>query len=724
MKFKNYFYKIIIIVLFIVVTYVTYCSIFNIYMSKEDLKPFILILGTIVMIASFIRIKKYLKKIPENKSDIIAIIVSVSFFIMLAVFGNKFSSIPTYDLSNVIKEATYMIHNGGKFVTEEYFSVYSNQIPITVCIYYIFKLGSIINIENLKSFATIMNSLFISITAFFTYLSVKKLKNHKYGLMTLLFFIVNPAFYLYSSYFYTDTLCMPFAAIAIYLFIIYKNNETERNKLLMLISSGIILAVGFKIRVVIGILLIAMIMSILLAKDNKKTISILTILVSFIVGYFGCNILEKSTNPIINENKKFPATHWLMIGSNYKTDGRWNIDDYKYTEAGKTYSEKRKKDIEEIEKRIQKLGATGVVSLIKKKLSVNWSNGSYDYLAKFINVEEINPLYEYITGNKKIFLTYYYQICKITILLLFLIALIEEIRNDEGINSKYNFIYISIFGGFLFYIIWEVLTRYSLTFLPWMILMFGVGIDEIEKYINIDIINLVSNNNKNLNIFITRIKKYIAISTMMCSIFLLIINYNEYAIRKKIFYDKRVVQGSSEQGQLIPKISNKKIEQTFKTDKAFNHIEIRFNKKNTSEETHYTFILKDENGKELVKQSFSSNSIENDKYKGFDFKKIKPKGNKKYTFQISSNDANNSNSIGIATFCQEKYDVYPNGNINIDGEIYEADMTFVVHNVVTRTYVSKKVYLFLSFLIIIIEIFAFYPFLTYNRSVKEIEGGI
>ena len=134
MKFRNYFYKIIIIVLFIVVTYVTYCSIFNIYMSKEDLKPFILILGTIVMIASFIRIKKYLKKIPENKSDIIAIIVSVSFFIMLAVFGNKFSSIPTYDLSNVIKEATYMIHNGGKFVTEEYFSVYSNQIPITVFI--------------------------------------------------------------------------------------------------------------------------------------------------------------------------------------------------------------------------------------------------------------------------------------------------------------------------------------------------------------------------------------------------------------------------------------------------------------------------------------------------------------------------------------------------------------------------------------------------------------
>ena len=257
-----------------------------------------------------------------------------------------------------------------------------------------------------------------------------------------------------------------------------------------------------------------------------------------------------------------------------------------------------------------------------------------------------------------------------------------------------------------------------------MILVFPIGIECIEKALNYKTFKGEFNGKYSFTINIMKLTKYVSTTILTVSIFLIIVNYYDFTVKKKVFYDKRAIQASWEQEQVIPKIENKIIEQTFKVDKSFNHIEIRFKKNKTSEETNYTFILKDENGKKLVNQSFSSNLIENDKYKGFDFKKIKPKGNKKYTIQITSTDANNNNSIGIATYGLEKYDVYPNGNINIDGKTYEADMTFVVHNVVTRTYVSKKVYLFLSFLIILTEIFAFYPFLTYNRSVKEIEGGI
>ena len=717
-------YRTTIYILTIFVVYVTYCSIFNIYTSKEVLKPFVLIIGTTVMITFFVTINKLLKKVPEKKSNIIAIILSFLFFILLAIFGNLITSIPTYDLSNIIKEASIMVSNGGKFVTEDYFSVYHNQVPVTVFIFLIFKIGSFLRFENLKVFAIMINSLSIAITAFFSYLSVKKIKDYKSGILTLLFFMINPIFYLYSSYFYTDTLCMPFAAIAIYVFIVNRKNENIKKSIGLYILMGIILAIGFKIRVVIGILLIAFVLSIIMSKNNRKVCSIIIICTSFIIGLLLCSLIEKSTKPLVNKDLEYPATHWLMMGFNYNTDGRWNINDYNYTKEGKTYSEKRNRNTEAIKQRIQELGPARLITFLKIKLAVNWSNGGYDYLSKLINVEKINPLYEFISGNRKIFITYYYQICKITIMIIFLICLLKEIKNNEGFESEYGYVYISIFGAFLFYLIWEVSTRYSLTFLPWMILVFPIGIECIEKALSYKSFKGIFTDNNSFTINIMKLTKYISATILTLSIFLLAVNFYELTVRKKIFYDKRAIQASLEQKQVIPRIDNKKIEQTFKTDKAFNHIEIRFNKKNTSEETHYTFILKDENGKELVKQSFSSNSIENDKYKGFDFKKIKPKGNKKYTFQISSNDANNSNSIGIATFCQEKYDVYPNGNIYIDGEIYEADMTFNVQNVVTRTYVSKKVYLFLSFLIILIEIFAFYPFLTYNRSVKEIEGGI
>ena len=716
-------YRTTIYILTILVVYVTYCSIFNIYTSKEELKPFILMIGTIVMISFFVTINKLLKKVPENKSNIIAIILSFLFFIMLAIFGNLITSIPTYDLSNIIKEASIMVSNGGKFVTEDYFSVYHNQVPVTVFIFLIFKIGSFLKFENLKVFAIMINSLFIAITAFFSYLSVKKIKDYKSGILTLLFFMINPIFYLYSSYFYTDTLCMPFAAIAIYVFIVNQKNENIKKSIGLYILMGIILAIGFKIRVVIGILLIAFVLSIIISKNNRKVFSII-ICTSFIIGLLLCSFIEKSTKPLLNKELKYPATHWLMMGFNYNTDGRWNINDYNYTKEGKTYFEKSNRNTEAIKQRIQELGPARLISFLKIKLAVNWSNGGYDYLSKLINVEKINPLYEFISGNRKIFITYYYQICKITIMIIFLISLLKEIKNNEGVESKYGYVYISIFGAFLFYLIWEVSTRYSLTFLPWMILVFPIGIECIEKALNYKTFKGEFNDKYSFTINIMKLTKYVSTTILTVSIFLIIVNYYDFTVKKKVFYDKRAIQASWEQEQVIPKIENKIIEQTFKADKSFNHIEIRFKKNKTSEETNYTFILKDENGKKLVKQSFSSNLIENDKYKGFDFKKIKPKGNKKYTIQITSNDANNNNSIGIATYGLEEYDVYPNGNINIDGKTYEADMTFVVHNVVTRTYVSKKVYLFLSFLIILIEIFAFYPFLTYNRSVKEIEGGI
>ena len=143
-------YRTTIYILTIFVVYVTYCSIFNIYTSKEELKPFILMIGTIVMISFFVTINKLLKKVPENKANIIAIILSFLFFIMLAIFGNLITSIPTYDLSNIIKEASIMVSNGGKFVTEDYFSVYHNQVPVTVFIFLIFKIGSFLRFENLK----------------------------------------------------------------------------------------------------------------------------------------------------------------------------------------------------------------------------------------------------------------------------------------------------------------------------------------------------------------------------------------------------------------------------------------------------------------------------------------------------------------------------------------------------------------------------------------------
>lgn len=80
-KLKNFLYKGVMIILLVFAMYVTYSSIYNIHSAQQYLQPSVITLGTIVMIFAFIALKKIINKLDEKKSNIIAIIICIIFFI-------------------------------------------------------------------------------------------------------------------------------------------------------------------------------------------------------------------------------------------------------------------------------------------------------------------------------------------------------------------------------------------------------------------------------------------------------------------------------------------------------------------------------------------------------------------------------------------------------------------------------------------------------------------
>ncbi len=705
-KIKNILYKVMLVILFILASYVTYCSVFNIYDSKEVLSPIVIILGTIVSICLFIALKKAFTKLQEKTSNKIAVIICIIFFIALIIFGKVVMAIPGYDAADLQQQAIKMLDNSGKFNDEEYFSIYTNQVPATILIYYIYKIGIILGISNLRMFATIINALFIAITAFFTYMSVKKLKDYKLALITLVFFVLNPIFYLYTSYYYTDTLCMPFAATAMYLFISAIKSDNRKRAILSLVGSGIIVMLGFKIRAVLIILPVAMILQIILNnKINKKTlINLSSIIIGAFIGVIIYTLIAIPFNVPKDKDTEFPALHWVMIGLNKETDGAWTDTEYKYTKKYETAETKKQADLKIIKKRLKELGIKGYYDLSKVKLSQTWSNGQYHAWDHLDNVEDFNIVYEYVNGNKQKFMLYYLQICKTLLLLLFTISVAKEIlkKDEEKLNG---FIYISIFGAFLFYMLWEVMCRYSLSFLPWMILAFGTGITILEDMLN----KCKKMIYKDKPVVIG--KAEIVIVLISATIVLLAYNYPKYTIQENIYKDKVIVQNKV-RGLELKKISNKKIEQTFKTSKEFNIISIEFLKgysKNETTTTHYKFTLYDENKSILNEQDFTSGDVKSWRSKEFKFNTQIPNGEKQYTFEITSSDATEDNCIGISSYFQEYYSVYKDGTLKVnDEEIKDADLRFMVKNENSRTYTSKMFYVIISIMILIIEGMLFY----------------
>ena len=208
--------------------------------------------------------------------------------------------------------------------------------------------------------------------------------------------------------------------------------------------------------------------------------------------------------------------------------------------------------------------------------------------------------------------------------------------------------------------------------------------------------------------------RYVCITILISTIGLLVINADKYCIHKNIEYDKVAMQLNSY--NTYNDIANNEIEQEFIADKKFNSVSIKFTKNNKKKNNKYNFILTDENGNELVKKEFYSDSVKNREYKTFDFEYIQPRGITKYKIKLSAeNNSEDYCLLGVRMYSDiTKFDIYPEGNLIVNGEKYNGDIVFKVEDKIERTYISKTLYLFLSIFIIVMEFYVFYPYIKKN----------
>ena len=60
--------------------------------------------------------------------------------------------------------------------------------------------------------------------------------------------------------------------------------------------------------------------------------------------------MEEKFFPFVDEDKKFPVTHWVMMGMNEKSSGFYTQDDYNLSFSAENVSERKKLNIAEIKK--------------------------------------------------------------------------------------------------------------------------------------------------------------------------------------------------------------------------------------------------------------------------------------------------------------------------------------------------------------------------------------
>ena len=705
-KFFSISYKIIIAILIVLFSYITLVSAF--YGLDQNLSPIIVILGTIITFFLFKFIYKQIQKLSSKKIKIIAIIISILFFIGLLLVGLLLPISSVTDLSHIIEYVNRMFSLDSLTITGSYFSKYTNQVPLLIFAYFFTKIGSIFGCTNVVLTGTIFNALFMSIMAFFIYLTGKELKDEKTGLLALIFTVINPIFYLYSSYFYTDTLCMPFAVIGLYLAIKCIKTDSIKKKILFGILSGLIFFIGLKVRIVVVILLIAILALILINKEIKHKLKIyFVLLIGLVVGLLGFKVAYSFFGINLNPNEAFPITHWLMMGLNEEHTGGYNGSDHDLTFNEKTYEEKKEANIEEIKTRLKELGPIGLIKLEGAKIARTWSSGNYGVYAKLNNTSDGVGIYEYLGGygNTNIFLKYSLQILKTYISFMILLGLVTRFRKKSDTYHYEDIIYIALFGAILFYILWESAQRYSLSFLPWMIIPLGLIYERINKKEE----DLSKKEKYN------HIMKISSIALMLITTLLLTMNFYKYTLEEKTYEDVRIL---SYRGFSKIEIGENTVSQTFTTDNNFNQISINFENTNKEEKSTYLFRLYDsKTGEILAQKEFASSNV-NGNYK-FKFDDINPTAETTYEIEITKLEGESVLKIG--TYDEGVYyKSYNNGSILTNDEEMTGSFIFRVDETHQRTYMSILSYSILSLGILAIEYVCLKDYIINKKATKDL----
>lgn len=499
-KIDNIFiflYKILLAIIGSIIVYIMFKSSSSGYFSwyiKSPLNFVILLIGCIAHLGLLVLLSYTIKFLSEKTLTILSIMLLSLIFVALIVGGSIFRIEYSYDIKYLHTTAyEFVMGKGEEISTLWYLNRYPHQWNASIVLSVFYAIGNFFSLES--NLIYVASYLLVWFAAFFSWLSIRKMLNARYALLFLFAFFLHPIFYMYAAYFYTDNLSMPFIYAMMYIAIsgneILSNNRridkkhTNKYKVirgyLYILLSGVVGSIGFFVRATSGIPAIAILLLLVVYKPNYNNFKKA---VSFLLG-IGISLLLLTyighvTNPGLDKEGAFPAEHWVAMGTDSSFDGRYYMEAEKFTYSFKTHDAKVINNRKRILEHVHANGIKGSGKLILRKMVILWGDGTNDMEAYFNERNYLGSLSEFAIKDKTVLVKYVYQFVRLSLFTAVLIALFFEWKKKE--LDLQAVLWISFFGLCLFYGFWEVMSRYSITFIPMLIMLQSIGIGRLMKY--------------------------------------------------------------------------------------------------------------------------------------------------------------------------------------------------------------------------------------------------
>ena len=450
--------------------------------SKKIVLLAILLLG--IPMAAGILLKKYF--FPVWKKEKLWMTCSIGLLLTMAAgflyVGLSLKVYPGWDFGSVYLGAVELAEDGAfSDQSKWYFTTYPNNVAVCLFLTGVFKLfGGICDYITL---GVLLNVFLMLLGIGFLFLLVCRLYGVRAGFLSLLVCALFAPFYMHTPIFYTDTFALPFVTGT---FLLY---ELRKKDARLLIVGAIVLALGYKTKGSLGVILIALLIHTWLQK--KKALELvehsLMLLVPFLLLVGFLTVLPRQMSfwdAQDREKNEFPLEHWLAMG--LEGSGGYNGDIYWMTASVEGKAEKIAVDREFIRKRLGEYGIGGMGSHLKEKILFTWGDGVYFAPEKLkrdpLQESPLHPwvLYDGANYGKT------YRYCSAVHWMLLLGVFLSVLYNflERGERREAQAMQIAVFGLLLFLLIWEPRSRYLINFVPIFILLGIDGIWGILRYID------------------------------------------------------------------------------------------------------------------------------------------------------------------------------------------------------------------------------------------------
>lgn len=710
----NYFKKLVSISMMGLLAVIIYFSFFTIndaagYLKKVVEYPqYLLVLASVLVIATIYVVFLYIEACQKKYLKLMVALCAVLLLAgqALVIFSLDITQITdAFIVQDQARAIALGVNKHIDYESIQYFSRYGNNNFLVLLFVWGYKVLDMLHCSNITLPFAVFNAFFIDLGVLLLYKTVSLFKGKKMAAKVLVLCVLSPINYLSVWWLYSCTLSIPVGVALVYLSaLIFKKDYVVWKKCCLGAGVGFLIVIGYLLRPTTLIPFIAVICCFFMYKkrgkqENKRYFVIgICLLITAIGSYM---VLDKQISRYAVESEdNFPATHWVMMGIH--GDGKVTEEDNLFTESFVTKSEKVEANIKEIKSTIKEYGISGFVNHYIEKLPITWSDGTNEYMTRLRQIGTYSRIYQWIAGEKADFLILYCQSYYIALLVLVFVSIYHQWK-----MQKYNYMFLftlTLFGGVLFYLIWEAKASYSLPFLSFIFVLAADGACiwgrkksglQRRTIIRIGAV-LVSAT------IIIGVANYWNFSKMTN-------NWKQYVIYTSnmeeviMDWDETV----SEEGKVLT--------QEFYAEKEFNTLRIACKEVVDAESEYKVQLCSD--GKVIKEFVAKKDNIKNS-FLTFNFKLQVPKGKQKYQIKIMPMTPGETDSIQWGAHYSKVSDQYE-GDYYSGDEKQSTDLFIRVYWEKDAVYMSPKLYAFFMFGILLWEIGLVCVFLLKDERNKK-----